>query len=213
MTGLMKMNKKFVYASLDKVVPNPVCELNYTKDYELVISVMLSAQTTDKRVNEVTERLYKKYPTLNDLNNASLEEIENDIKKIGIYRNKSKNLKEIVAALIELGKVPNNRAALESLSGVGRKTASVILSELFDIPAMPVDTHVERVSKRLGFADKDDSVVTVEKKLCKLFDKDKWNKLHKQLVLFGRYHCTSRNPKCEICPFKEKCLYYKNRED
>lgn len=213
MTGLMKMNKKFVYASLDKVVPNPVCELNYTKDYELVISVMLSAQTTDKRVNEVTERLYKKYPTLNDLNNASLEEIENDIKKIGIYRNKSKNLKEIVAALIELGKVPNNRATLESLSGVGRKTASVILSELFDIPAMPVDTHVERVSKRLGFADKDDSVVTVEKKLCKLFDKDKWNKLHKQLVLFGRYHCTSRNPKCEICPFKEKCLYYKNRED
>ncbi len=213
MTGLMKMNKKFVYASLDKVVPNPVCELNYTKDYELVISVMLSAQTTDKRVNEVTERLYKKYPTLNDLNNASLEEIENDIKKIGIYRNKSKNLKEIVAALIGLGKVPNNRATLESLSGVGRKTASVILSELFDIPAMPVDTHVERVSKRLGFADKDDSVVTVEKKLCKLFDKDKWNKLHKQLVLFGRYHCTSRNPKCEICPFKEKCLYYKNRED
>lgn len=213
MTGLMKMNKKFVYASLDKVVPNPVCELNYTKDYELVISVMLSAQTTDKRVNEVTERLYKKYPTLNDLNNASLEEIENDIKKIGIYRNKSKNLKEIVAALIGLGKVPNNRATLESLSGVGRKTASVILSELFDIPAMPVDTHVERVSKRLGLADKDDSVITVEKKLCKLFDKDKWNKLHKQLVLFGRYYCMSRNPKCKICSFKEKCLYYKNRED
>lgn len=213
MTGLMKMNKEFLYAGLDKIIPNPVCELNYTKDYELVIAVMLSSQTTDKRVNEVTKILFKKYPTLNDLNKVFTKEIEKEIKSIGMYKNKAKNLKSIVSSLILLGKVPNERNELEKLSGVGRKTASVILGELYDIPSMPVDTHIKRVSKRLGIANEKDSVLTIENKLCKLLDKDKWNRLHKQLVLFGRYHCTSRNPKCTICPLKEKCKYYKKCEN
>lgn len=212
MIGLMKMNKEFLYEGLDKLFPNPVCELKYTKDYELVIAVMLSAQTTDKRVNEVTKILFKKYPTLNDLDKVSISEIEKNIKSIGMYKNKSKNLKSIVSSLISLGKVPNEKNELEKLNGVGRKTASVVLAELFNIPAMPVDTHIERVSKRLGIANEKDNVLIIENKLCKLLDKDKWNRLHKQLVLFGRYHCISRNPKCIECPLKENCKYYKNHK-
>ena len=207
MTGLMKINNEKIYNSLDKIIPNPICELNYKKDYELVIAVMLSAQTTDKRVNIVTNSLFNKYDTLEKLSKLSIKEIENEIRTIGLFKNKAKHLKNIVKSLLENGYVPNNREELEKLSGIGRKSASVILSELFNIPSMPVDTHVERVSKRLGLAFKNDNVLVVEKKLCKKFEKEKWNRIHKQLVLFGRYHCTSKKPKCDVCPFEDICKY------
>lgn len=199
------------YEELDRMIPNPVCELNYTKDYELLLAVMMSAQTTDQRVNSVTSILYTKYPTLEALAQAPIEDIISMIRPIGTFHKKAQNIKEISRHLLEEcdGKVPNNREYLESLPGVGRKTANVVLSELYQVPCIAVDTHVERVSKRLGFAKEKDSVLEVEKKLtCKL-PHDQLNKLHHQLLLFGRYHCKSRNPECQTCPFTEMCKYYK----
>lgn len=199
------------YEELDRMIPNPVCELNYTKDYELLLAVMMSAQTTDQRVNSVTSILYTKYPTLEALAQAPIEEIISIIRPIGTFHKKAQNIKEICRHLLEEcdSKVPNNREYLESLPGVGRKTANVVLSELYQVPCIAVDTHVERVSKRLGFAKEKDSVLEVEKKLTRKLPHDQLNKLHHQLLLFGRYHCKSRNPECQTCPFTEMCKYYK----
>ena len=183
--------------NLDFYVPNPKCELNYTKDYELLIAVMLSAQCTDKRVNEVTPNLFKY--TLIELANLDIKVLEKIIKPLGSYHKKSVFIKE--DAKILLGKyngiVPNNRKKLESMPGIGRKCSNVILSELFAVPTIAVDTHVERVSKRLGLAKQNDSVYEIEQKLLKTFKKEEYNKINHQLLLFGRYFCTSRNPKCE----------------
>lgn len=199
------------YEELDRMIPNPVCELNYTKDYELLLAVMMSAQTTDQRVNSVTSILYTKYPTLEALAQAPIEDIISMIRPIGTFHKKAQNIKEICRHLLEEcdGKVPNNREYLESLPGVGRKTANVVLSELYQVPCIAVDTHVERVSKRLGFAKEKDSVLEVEKKLTRKLPHDQLNNLHHQLLLFGRYHCKSRNPECQTCPFTEMCKYYK----
>ncbi len=199
------------YEELDRMIPNPVCELNYTKDYELLLAVMMSAQTTDQRVNSVTSILYTKYPTLEALAQAPIEDIISMIRPIGTFHKKAQNIKEICRHLLEEcdGKVPNNREYLESLPGVGRKTANVVLSELYQVPCIAVDTHVERVSKRLGFAKEKDSVLEVEKKLTRKLPHDQLNKLHHQLLLFGRYHCKSRSPECQTCPFTEMCKYYK----
>lgn len=199
------------YEELDRMIPNPVCELNYTKDYELLLAVMMSAQTTDQRVNSVTSILYTKYPTLEALSQAPIEDIISMIRPIGTFHKKAQNIKEISRHLLEEcdGKVPNNREYLESLPGVGRKTANVVLSELYQVPCIAVDTHVERVSKRLGFAKEKDSVLEVEKKLTRKLPHDQLNKFHHQLLLFGRYHCKSRNPECQTCPFTEMCKYYK----
>lgn len=199
------------YEELDRMIPNPICELNYTKDYELLLAVMMSAQTTDQRVNSVTSILYTKYPTLEALAQAPIEDIISMIRPIGTFHKKAQNIKEICRHLLEEcdGKVPNNREYLESLPGVGRKTANVVLSELYQVPCIAVDTHVERVSKRLGFAKEKDSVLEVEKKLTRKLPHDQLNKLHHQLLLFGRYHCKSRNPECQTCPFTEMCKYYK----
>lgn len=199
------MNKELIQKELDLLFPNPRCELDYTKDYELVLSVMLSAQTTDKRVNIVTSELYKKYDSLLKLNNLSIEELNNYLRTIGFHKTKSIYFKQIVSSLLEKGFVPNDRNYLESLPGVGRKTASVVLSQLFDEPSFAVDTHVFRVSKRLGITELKDDVLETEKKLKKYFDKDKWNRVNSQLVLFGRYNCTSKNPKCETCNLKHIC--------
>ena len=202
------MNKeKEILNYLNEVVPNPVCELNYNKDYELLIAVMLSAQTKDARVNKVTKVLFSKYDSLEKLKNASIKDIENIIKELGNYHKKADGVINIAKILDEKydGKVVNNREILESLPMVGRKTTNVVLSELFNEPTIAVDTHVERVSKRLGIAKKDDDVLKVEEKLKRKFDKDIWGRLHKQLVLFGRYHCTSRNPSCDNCKLKKYC--------
>ena len=196
------MNKELIEKELNLLFPNPKCELNYTKDYELVLSVMLSAQTTD---NIVTGELYKKYDSLLKLNELTTEELNECLKTIGFHKTKSNYFKEIVSKLLEKGYVPNDREYLEKLPGVGRKTASVVLSQLFDEPSFAVDTHVYRVSKRLGITKLNDDVLKTEEKLKKYFDKNKWNRINSQLVLFGRYHCTSKNPKCENCNLKIIC--------
>ncbi len=192
---------------LDTLYPNPKCELNYNKDYELLIAVVLSAQTTDKRVNKVTEILFKKYPSLKALKEANLKDIQNIIKEIGTYRKKAVFVKEIAKRLDEEcgGIVPNDRKLLESFSGVGRKTCNVVLSNIYNVPAIAVDTHVSRVSKRLGLAKKDDDVSTIEKKLMKKVDKNNWSKFHHQMVLFGRYNCKAKGPDCTKCKLYDIC--------
>ena len=189
--------------------PNPVCELNYNKDYELLIAVVLSAQATDKSVNLVTPKLFNRYPSLKALKEANIDDIISIIHSIGTYNRKAYYVKEIARILDEEynGIVPSDRKALESMPGVGRKVANVVLSEWFKEPNIAVDTHVDRVSKRLGLASKNDSVLQVEKKLQKCFKKEDWSKRHLQLVLFGRYKCKSARPLCSSCPLKEICKY------
>ncbi len=207
----MKMTKE-ILDYLDEIIPNPKCELNYQKDYELLIAVMLSAQTTDKRVNMVTKELFTKYDTLEKLSKASLKDIEKPIYQLGSYTKKSRAVIEIATKLLENNsKVPNDRTFLESLPMVGRKTTSVVLSELFNEPNIAVDTHVERTAKRLKLAPQKATVLEVEKALKKKFPKDEWCKLHLQLVHFGRYYCTAKNPKCENCKLKNNCTYYKKK--
>ena len=202
------MNKIFNY--LDELFPNPICELNYNKDYELLIAIVLSAQTTDKRVNKVTEVLFNKYKSLEELSNASVSDIENIIKEIGTYRKKAIFVKEIASSLVKNNCiVPNDRKYLESLSGVGRKTANVFLSEIYNEPTIAVDTHVTRVSKRLGLAKDSDDVLAIEKKLMKKIPKDRWSRTHHQLVLFGRYKCKAMKPECSNCKLKNICRHYK----
>jgi len=203
------MNKIIEY--LDYLFPNPVCELEYNKDYEFLISIMLSAQTTDKRVNKVTKVLFNKYKTLEELANAEVSDIEKIIRELGSYKKKSVYVKDIAVSLLEnwKGFVLNDREYLESLSGVGRKTVNVFLGEIYKEPTIAVDTHVERVSKRLNLAKKNDSVLEVEKKLMKKIPKDKWNRTHHQLVLFGRYYCKALKPMCEDCKLKDVCNYNK----
>ena len=196
---------------LDELFPNPRCELNYTKEYELLLATMLSAQTTDKRVNEVTHILFKKYQTLKELSEADINEVMQIIKPIGTFRKKAYNLIEIAKRLIEdyKGKIPNDREYLETLPGVGRKTTNVVLSNIYNVPCIAVDTHVSRVSKRLKLVRKNDNPLKIEKKLTKKFKKEDLCKIHHQLVLFGRYHCTARNPKCDNCKIKDICGYKK----
>ncbi len=207
MTG--SMNKIEEY--LDELIPNPKCELNYTKDYELLLATMLSAQTTDKRVNMVTDILFSKYPSVEALSEASLEDVINIIRPVGTFNKKASNVIEITKKLLKDydGVVPNNREYLERLPGVGRKTTNVVLSNLFDVPCIAVDTHVSRVSIRLGLAKEGDDPYTIEKKISKKFKKVELCRRHHQLVLFGRYYCTARSPKCESCKLKDICKYYK----
>lgn len=190
---------------LDELIPNPKCELNYNKDYELLIAVMLSAQTTDIRVNQVTSILFKKYDNLDKLSNAKLDDIIKIIRPLGNFNKKSKNVIEISKSLKNFDEVPNDRQFLESLPGVGRKTANVFLSEIYKEECIAVDTHVARVSIRLKFAKKNDDVLTIEKKLTKKFKDYHLGKIHHQLLLFGRYYCKARNPLCNTCKLKDIC--------
>lgn len=194
---------------LDELIPNPKCELEYNKDYELLIAVMLSAQTTDKRVNQVTKELFKKYNTLDKLKNAELSDIQCYVKVLGNYTKKSKAVINIANTLYNKHdkKVPNNRTLLEELPMVGRKTTNVVLSELYGIPNIAVDTHVERVSKRLKLVKDKSSVLEVENALKRKVPKDKWIRFHHQMVLFGRYYCTAKNPKCNDCKLKDICKH------
>lgn len=206
----MKTDINRLLSYLDELFPLAKCELFYSKNYELVIAVMLSAQTTDKSVNAVTPILFNKYPSLDALNNASLEDVEEILKPIGLYKNKAKNLKGIVKDLIERFnyQVPSNKEQLMTLPGVGNKTAGVIRAEIFKIPDLPVDTHILRISKRLNLAKKDDEPIDVEKKLKKLIPEERWIKSHHQLIHFGRYFCTARSPQCENCKIKDMCINY-----
>ena len=209
MIGLkMEKNKVNIITNyLDYLYPDPKCELIYHKDYELLIAVVLSAQTTDKGVNLVTPILFNKYPSLKELKEADLLDIIDIIRPIGTFNKKAIYIKEIARIIDENynGIVPNDRKALESMPGVGRKVANVVLSEWFREPNIAVDTHVERVSKRLGLAKENDNVLEIEKRLQKAFSKDTWNKRHLQLVTFGRYKCKSLKPSCEDCVLKNIC--------
>ena len=204
------MNKaQFLEVSnfIDSLFPNAKCELFYSQDYELVIAVMLSAQTTDKSVNNVTSVLFNKYPTLKSIDEAPIEDIENCIKSLGLYKNKAKNIKGIAHALLTEfnGVLPSDKDLLQTLPGIGNKSAGVIRCEVFKIPDLPVDTHIIRISNRLGIANKNDLPIDIEHKLKRLIPEDKWIKSHHQLIHFGRYFCTARSPKCEQCALKKYC--------
>ncbi len=202
----MKENRVGEY--LDSLFPNPTCELIYHTDYELLLAIVLSAQTTDKRVNLVTPVLFQKYPTLNDLKEARLKDLEDILRPIGSFRKKASYMKDISTILVEQydGKVPVDREELIKLPGVGRKTINVFLSEFYGEAAIGVDTHVERVSKRLRIASSKDDVLKVEKKLMKYFPKEEWGKRHLQMVLFGRYYCKAVKPECEDCKIRDICF-------
>lgn len=198
---------KLVREYLDELFPNPKCELNYNNDYELLIAICLSAQTTDKRVNEVTKVLFEKYPKLEDMKNADVKDLEQIIRPLGSFHKKSCYVKELSTIIVDKysSVVPTARTDLESLPGVGRKTVNVFLGEFYNYPAIAVDTHVERVSKRLRIAKKDSNVKEVEEKLMKFYPKKEWAKRHLQMVLFGRYYCKAIKPLCENCKLKEYC--------
>lgn len=196
-----------IFDYLDTLIPNPKCELNFNCDYELLIAVVLSAQTTDKRVNEVTKVLFTKYPTLEDINKADISSIKEIIKSIGTFNKKAVFVKEIAKTLLEKynGVVPRTHEELEAIPGVGHKSANVVLGVLYNIPTFAVDTHVERVSKRLGLASAKDDVIQVEKKLMKKVPKDRWIRTHHQFILFGRYYCKAVKPSCDNCRLKNIC--------
>ncbi len=197
--------------TLYKMYPDATCELNYTNNEELAIAVILSAQTTDISVNKVTPKLFSQYKTIEELSNANQEDIEACIHSIGLYRNKAKNIKLFAQQLMEKhqGILPSNEIDLKALAGVGRKTANVILAVGFNIPALAVDTHVDRVSHRLGLVTQKANVLQTELQLKRKIPKNEWIDSHHSLLFFGRYHCLARNPKCNTCPFTDICKYYK----
>ena len=192
---------------MDETYPHVGCELNYQKDYELVIAVMLSAQTTDIAVNAVTKVLFAKYNTLEKLANADLNDIENIIRTIGLYKNKAKNVIGIALTLISQygGVLPSDKDELQKLPGVGNKSAGVIRAEVFRIPDLPVDTHILRISKRLKLANDKDGPYETEMKLKKNFPESSWIKIHHQLIHFGRDICVARNPQCQRCKLTGIC--------
>lgn len=196
-----------ILAYLDELFPNAGCELMYNKDYELVIAVMLSAQTTDASVNGVTAVLFSKYKTLEELASANVDDVETIIHKLGMSKAKAKNVVGIAQMLVNDygGVIPSDKDELQKLPGVGNKTAGVIRAEIFKIPDLPVDTHILRISKRLGLRKEKDGPLETEMKLKKAISKDKWIKTHHQLIHFGRYVCTARNPQCENCKISEFC--------
>lgn len=210
------LNKKEIRFALDKMgemFPHAQCELTHTNPFELVIAVLLSAQTTDVNVNKVTPKLFERFKTPEDYLNVSVLEIENIIRSIGLYRTKAKNIQSLCRTLIDEfnGEVPRTRKELMSLAGVGRKTANVVMSVAFNEPAIAVDTHVERVAKRLGFCRWKDSVLQVEKTLMEKVPEDEWGITHHRMIFFGRYHCKARNPECHECPLLDICREGKKR--
>ncbi|MED2972788.1 endonuclease III [Fictibacillus sp. B-59209] len=204
------LNKSQIAYCLDtigKMFPDAHCELNHSNPFELTIAVLLSAQCTDALVNKVTPGLFAKYKTPADYLQVPLEELQDDIRSIGLYRNKAKNIQKLCELLLDEygGRVPEERDELTKLPGVGRKTANVVVSVAFGLPAIAVDTHVERVSKRLAICKWKDSVLQVEETLMKKVPKEDWCVTHHRLIFFGRYHCKAQNPKCPVCPLLELC--------
>ena len=208
----MDLKTKEIEEGLDRLFPSPKCELNYKNNYELLVAVILSAQCTDKRVNIVVGELFKKYDTPQKMLTLTQEELEEKIHSCGFYHNKAKNILSMSRDLIDKfnGEVPQDLEQLQTLAGVGRKTANVVYSEAFGGDAIAVDTHVLRVSNRLALASTDDPY-KCELALMKAFDKSKWGKLHLQMVLFGRYICKAQKPLCQECPFTKICRYYSKR--
>lgn len=199
---------------MDHMFPDAHCELVHRNPFDLLIATLLSAQCTDKLVNRVTATLFQKYSVPTDYISVPLEELEQDIRSIGLYRNKAKNIQALSRILIEQyeSQVPADRDLLMTLPGVGRKTANVVVSVAFGIPALAVDTHVERVAKRLGVNGWKDTPLQVEETIMKKTPKENWAQTHHQIIFFGRYHCKAQNPGCHICPLFERCREGKKRE-
>lgn len=208
----MKARTKKIVEILKETYPDAQCELNYETPFQLLVATILSAQTTDKKVNEVTETLFRDYPDVDAFLKLTNDELEERIKQIGLYRNKSKNLILMVRQLKEKfnGEVPDTIEGITSLAGAGRKTANVVLSNAFGVPSIAVDTHVFRVSNRLGLAHSD-NVLEVEKQLQKELPKKEWTLMHHMLIFHGRRCCTARKPKCSECPLNTVCTYYKTK--
>lgn len=204
---LTKPQIRTVLDTMGEMFPDAHCELHHSTPFELTIAVVLSAQCTDALVNKVTPGLFEKYRKPEDYLEVPLEELENDIRRIGLFRNKAKNIKKLARMVVEEygGKLPEDRDELMLLPGVGRKTANVIVSVAFGLPAIAVDTHVERVSKRLGICRWKDSVLEVEKTLMRKIPEDEWAVSHHRFIFFGRYHCKAQSPQCDICPLLELC--------
>ncbi len=196
-----------------QMFPDAVGELYSESPFQLLIAVILSAQATDVSVNKATPALFAAYPTPEALAQAPMEEVIAKIKTIGLYRNKAKNIKACAQMLLDDfgGIVPESREELIKLPGVGRKTANVVLGDAFGVPAIAVDTHVERVTKRLRICKLSASVTEVESTLMRKIPKELWVKSHHTLIFFGRYHCTARAPKCTICPLLDMCQEGKDR--
>lgn len=207
---LTKKQIEIVLQKLYEMYPDAECELKHTNPFELLIATVLSAQTTDKKVNQVTEKLFKEYKTPQDFLTIKQEELELKIKEIGLYKSKAKHILSLCKSLVENfnGEVPKAMEELTSLDGVGRKTANVVMSNAFNIPAFAVDTHVFRVSKRIGLADGKD-VKEVEMQLMKGVPKELWIKTHHTLIFHGRRMCKAKKPMCISCGIKDHCLDYK----
>lgn len=202
-----KQKMRHILDIIAEMFPDAHCELNHENPFELTIAVLLSAQCTDETVNKVTASLFQKYKTPHDYLAVPLEELEQDIRRIGLFRSKASNIQKLCRILIDKyeGEVPETHEGLTELPGVGRKTANVVMSNAFGVPAIAVDTHVERVSKRLGIAKPDDTVLAVEQKLMKLVPREEWTLTHHRLIFFGRYHCKAQSPQCPICPLLDVC--------
>lgn len=205
------MENKEILDLIYKMFPNPHCELEYFDDFSFLCAVVLSAQTTDKAVNLVTKPLFLKYPTVFDIASSSEDELIPILRPIGLMKNKSHYLIKISKAIVEGygGKVPHDFNELIKLPGVGRKTANVFLAEIDKRPAIVVDTHVNRVSYRLGLSSSIDNVLKTEHELEAGFDEKDWIKVHYGLLFMGRYKCLSKNPKCSDCNLKSICRYEK----
>ena len=195
--------------TMGDLFPDAHCELNHRNAFELLIATILSAQATDVGVNKVTPKLFKRFPTPAHLAAANEESVIECIQSLGLYRSKSKNIRLCAQQLMERfdGEVPKTREELVSLAGVGRKTANVVMSVAFNIPAFAVDTHVERISKRLQICRQKDTVLEVEETLCRKIPKELWSRAHHWMIFFGRYHCVARKPKCHECPLLEMCAF------
>ncbi len=204
------MDTSIIISYLEELFPDAECELVHKNAYELLIAVTLSAQTTDAAVNKVTPALFAAYPDINSLASAEYDDVANYIRRIGLYRNKAKNIIEAAKYLRDNfnSEVPYKMRELMQLPGCGRKTASVVQSVWFNIPSVPVDTHVERISKRLKIAKPDDSILKVEQKFKRKIKRDQWNKVHHLFIFFGRYVCKAKNPACDTCKLHEQCRYY-----
>lgn len=207
----MKVRTKRVLEALKQEYPDAECELNYETPFQLLVAVALSAQTTDVKVNQVTETLFKDYPDVYSMRKATQEELEERLKTIGLFRNKAKNLMMMCEQLIQNfnGEVPKDMKGITSLAGAGRKTANVVMSNAFNVPAIAVDTHVFRVSNRIGLAHSD-NVLEVEKQLQAELPKKEWSLAHHLIIFHGRRRCYARKPDCENCMINKDCDFYKD---
>ncbi len=208
-----KIRAKKIDAVLKKKYPNARISLDFTTELELLVATILSAQCTDKRVNKVTPHLFKKYRKAKDYAAAPIEELEEDIRSTGFYKNKAKSIRNCCAGIIENhgGKVPSTMEELTRLAGVGRKTANVLLGEVFDTPGVAVDTHVGRVTGRLGLT-KEKGPVKIERDIMEVIPRKEWVGFSMRVILFGREICGAKKPKCDICPVFEMCMWKEKGE-